>query len=75
MSDDSSKLILYRVSGERLGEARVTSPIDIDFPVDGIEWVWVLDARHEPYDAMSIDEVIARAEGVRKRYVLVAEAA
>lgn len=37
---------------------------------DGIEWVWVLDARIEPYTELPVEEVIARAKINRKRYVL-----
>lgn len=36
----------------------------------GYEWVWVLDARHEPYNALPEAEVLARAARNRKRYVL-----
>lgn len=37
---------------------------------DGYEWVWCLDARFEPYNAMEEQEVLARAAKSRKRYVL-----
>lgn len=36
----------------------------------GYEWVWCLDARHEPYNAMEDQEILARAAKNRKRYVL-----
>lgn len=37
---------------------------------EGFEWVWCMDARFEPYNAMEEAEVLARAEINRKRYVL-----
>ena len=38
---------------------------------DGVQWVWVLDARIEPYTDLPVADVIARAKINRKRYVLV----
>ncbi len=43
----------------------------VELPGD-YRWVWVLDARHAPYSEMSRDDLLKRAEGARKRFVLVA---
>jgi len=34
------------------------------------KWVWCMDARFEPYNALDEKEVLARAAKNRKRYVL-----
>ena len=46
---------------------------EVTFTDPTIRWVWVLDARHEPYSSLERKEVLHRAEHARKEYVLFAE--
>ena len=66
-------LKLYTVSNEAAGEARVIQG-EVVFPDPRMRWTWVLDARHEPYASMERQELLHRADHVRKLWVLVAEA-
>ncbi|TVR04687.1 MAG: hypothetical protein EA398_01645 [Deltaproteobacteria bacterium] len=67
------QLRLYDTHNQLVGEVEETPAKDVIFPREDIRWTWVLDARHAPYDGMSREELLHRAEHVRKLYVLVAE--
>lgn len=68
MSSNES-LSIFDVSGKLIGPVSVKG-IDVVFPDPAIRWVWVLDARCEPYPELDRAEVFSRARQVRKRYVL-----
>ena len=72
MSAESS-LVVLNLSGQKVCEATVENG-EVSFADPAIRWTWVLDARHEPYDALERDELLHRAEHARKEYVLIAEA-
>jgi hypothetical protein len=72
MSASASPLSLYRFDGTRLGAVEVQG-VDVKFPSPDVQWVWVLDARCEPYPELERAEVFARAQKVRKKYVLMAD--
>lgn len=65
-------LVLYSVTGEKVG-APTLDGRDVVFPSAEMRWTWVLDARHEPYNKLELDEVLKRAAKNRKRWVLRAE--
>ena len=64
-------LIIYDIKGNKVGSADVVDG-EVIFRSSDHEWVWVLDARHEPYDELDLKTVLHRAAEVRKRFVLVA---
>lgn len=72
MSADSTLNVLD-ISGQHVCGATVEDG-EVSFSDPTIRWTWVLDARHEPYDALERDDLLHRAEHAGKRYVLVAEA-
>ena len=69
MSD--SNLVLLDTKGTKVCDVDLVDG-EIVFGKDDIKWVWVLDARHEPYPSLSLETVLHRAAEVRKEYVLVA---
>jgi hypothetical protein len=73
MSAAAGDLAVYSVEGARLGPVTVKG-IDVVFPDPTLRWVWILDARHEPYASMEREIVFARARKNRKKYVLMADA-
>jgi hypothetical protein len=70
----SDSLAVFDVSGKKIGPVSVKG-IDVVFPDPAIRWVWVLDARCEPYPELERSEVFSRARQVRKRYVLMPDSA
>lgn len=68
MSDASAIRLLSTETGLPVSTPDIVNN-EVKFK-DGIEWVWVLDARIEPYTDLPVEEVIARAKKNRKRYVL-----
>lgn len=72
MSADSSLSVL-KINGQRVCGATVHNG-EVSFEDPAIRWVWVMDARHEPYSELERDELLHRADHARKLYVLVAEA-
>ena len=68
MSTDG-ELMLVTADGAPLGAVTVQG-VDVTFPDPDVRWVWVLDARHTPYDELPVRDVLSRARNVRKRYVL-----
>ncbi len=72
MSDATESLALFTVDGARIGPVTV-SGTDVVFPDTSVKWVWVLDARPEPYPGLERSIVFERARNVRKRYVLMAD--
>lgn len=73
MADKDVKHLVFTADGELVGAAQVQGA-DVVFPNPDIKWVWVLDARHEPYDTMALPAILDRARRVRKNFVLVSEA-
>lgn len=72
MSDATESLALFTVDGTRIGPVTVAGT-DVVFPDAAVKWVWVLDARPEPYPELERSIVFERARKVRKRYVLMAD--
>lgn len=68
MANDG-ELLLVTADGGPVGPVTVQG-VDFTFPDPSIRWVWVLDARHTPYDELPVREVLTRASNVRKKYVL-----
>lgn len=68
MSEASAIRLLSTENGQPVATPEIRNN-EIIFK-DGIEWVWVLDARIAPYTELPVEEVIARAKTNRKRYVL-----
>jgi hypothetical protein len=69
MSEQDS-LVLVAVDGTSLGAATVEGGVDVRFPIEGVRWTWVLDARHSPYAELPKAQVLERAARNRKKYVL-----
>lgn len=65
-------LVLYSVAGEKMPAPHLNGR-DVVFASADIRWTWVLDARHEPYNKLPLEDVLKRAARNRKRYVLRAE--
>jgi len=72
MTSTDDRLALVSIDGNTVGVATAEGT-DVTFPNPDIRWVWVLDARAEPYDTMEVAEVMRRAAAVRKRYILLPE--
>ena len=63
-------LLLYDIQGNKVDKAKVEKG-EVVFTNRRRRWVWILDARHEPYKDLPLKMVLSRAAGVRKRYALV----
>ncbi|MCB9507573.1 MAG: hypothetical protein H6700_07210 [Myxococcales bacterium] len=73
MSDDTA-LALYDIAGAPACAVSVHEG-DVQFADPEVRWTWVLDARHAPYDGLSLREVLERAAHAHKRYALVGRTA
>ena len=68
----ASELIVYDTQGTKVTTAEVKAG-EIVFADPAMRWVWVLDARHEPYNELPLAKILERAANARKKWALVGE--
>ena len=69
-ANDLANPVLYDLEGAEVERPGVVDG-EVLFRNPEVRWVWVLDARHAPYDALSMAALSERARHARKRFVLV----
>ena len=67
-------LTLYDIQSNKVGNATIRAG-EVFFDDPTHTWVWILDARHEPYSALPLADILERAAAARKLYALVGNVA